>query len=182
MTMEEIVERERLVTALRENGIRFLAGGDGAGAKSDRLSPSELIGNLARHPDPRLRLSLTSLFLLHPDWAVHVPAVVATLDLRAAQELQARYMAAVYLQRTWRTRLGFYLGDFETLPDLYSQALGLPPPDERFGKTGLVALAEWHASHSEYPFNRLASYHKAADLLFGQLIAEARQREFAATG
>ena len=167
------------MTGLAQNGIRFLAGGD---AEANRLSPMELIAGLARHPDPRLHLALTSLFLLHPEWAIHVPSIAATLDGAALVELQARYMAAVYLQRWWRTRLGFYLDDFPLLLDLYSHALGLPSPDERFGKTGLVALADWHAQHSAYPFNRLASYHKSADLLFGQLIAEARQHEFATTG
>jgi len=178
--MERDGERERLVTALQENGICFLAGGT-EGGESAGLSPTALIAGLANDSDPRLRLALTALFLLHPDWAEYVPGVVATLDEAAARELQARYMAAVYLQRLWRTRLGFYLGDFRVLPDLYSRLLGLPPADERYGKTGLVALAEWHARHSAYPFNRLASYRKAADLLFGQLKAEARQHEFAST-
>ena len=35
--------------------------------------------------------------------------------------------------------------------------------------------------HMGLPFNRLASYHKAADLLFGQWQAEARQNELATT-
>lgn len=174
--------RERLAAALREYGIRFLAGGDEARADATRLSPTALIAGLASHPDPRLHLALTALFLLHPDWAAYVVGVVATLDDAAAVELKARYMAAVYLQRLWRTRLGFYLGDFQTLPDLYSRELGLPPVDKRFGKTGLVALAEWHARHSEYPFNRLASYQKALELLVGQLRAEARHNEFTTTG
>ncbi|MBI4785703.1 MAG: hypothetical protein HY782_01475 [Chloroflexi bacterium] len=172
-------ERDRLVAALAQNGIRFLAGG---GAEANHLSPAELIASLARHLDPRLHLALTSLFLLHPDWAIYVPSIAATLDGAALVELQARYMAAVYLQRRWRTRLGYYLDDFPLLPDLYGRALGLPSPDERFGKTGLVALADWHAQRSAYPFNRLASYHKSAELLFGQLIAEARHHELATTG
>ncbi len=176
--MEYDVERERLVSALAENGVRFLAGGD---AEARHLSPSELIAGLACHPDPRLHSGLTALFLLHPDWSTCVPSISETLKGAALLELQVRYMAAVYLQRMWRTRLSFYLGDFQMLPDLYSLEWGLPSPEERFGKTGLVALADWHTQRSAYPFNRLASYGRSADLLFGQLIAEARHHELATT-
>lgn len=146
------------------------------------MTPAALITGLASHRDPRLHLALTALFLLHPDWSACVPDLVAALAGSARAELQARYMAAVYLQRFWKTRLGFYLGQFPALPDFYSHELGLPPADVRYGKPGLIELAEWHARHSAFPFNRLASYHKAADLLFGQWHAEARQNEFAAAG
>ncbi len=176
--MEDDAERGRLVAGLAESGIRFLAGG---AAEARPLSPRELIAGLARHPDPRLHSALTALLLLHPDWSKDVPSIAEMLKGAALVELQARYMAAVYLQRMWRTRLSFYLGDFQRLPDLYSRELGLPSPEERFGKTGLVALADWHRQRSAYPFNRLAEYSKSADLLFGQLIAEARRHELATT-
>ncbi len=175
-------ERDRLVAVLRANGIRFLASGEELVDESFALEPPALIAGLASDPDPRLHLALTSLFLAHPAWAEFVPDVAAMLDGSAALELKARYMAAVYLQRFWRTRLESYLGQFPALPDLYSRALGLPPADERFGKVGLIELAEWHVRHSTFPFNRLASYHKAADLLFGQWQAEARQHEHATAG
>lgn len=171
------MERETLIAALAENGIRFLAG---SGVKSAALDSAELMAELVSHPDPRLHSALTALFLLHPDWAGLVPGVAARLAGAPLVELQARYMAAVYLQRLWRTRLGLYLGNFETLPDLYSSMLGLPSPNERFGKSGLAALADWHTQHSVYPFNRLASYQKSIELLFGQMQAEAH--EFATTG
>ena len=49
-------------------------------------------------------------------------------------------MAAVYMQRHWKSRLGLYLDDITILPDLFSQQMGLPPPEERFGKTGQLSL------------------------------------------
>ncbi len=165
------MEREQLVAALREYGIRFLADGE---ARAEHLAPPELIAALVRDADPRLHLALTDLFLLHPSWANFVSFVQPQLDEKAKRELQARYMAAVYLQRRWSTRLGFYLDAFLLLPDLFSYELGLPTPDERFGKAGLVALAQWHARASDVPCNYLASYYKSADLLFGQFIAEAK--------
>jgi len=177
-----ISEKDRLVAALYEHGIHFLVGGEGIPAALARISSLDIIIALAADPDPRLRLALTSLFLLHPEYAQEVRRALGSLDGTARLELQARYMAAVYLQRMWRTRLGYYLSDFQLLPDLFSAELGLPKPDERFGKTGLLALAEWHSRQSPIPFNRLASYNKAADLLFGQLRAEAHRHELATAG
>jgi hypothetical protein len=86
-------------------------------------------------------------------------------------------MAAVDLQRLWWTRLTFYLGDFQALPDLYAEALRLPPADERYGKTGLYALADWQAERSPYPFNYLAAYGQVVNLLCEQLKLEAEHRE-----
>ncbi len=172
------MERERLVSALRGQGIRFLAGGDESVIE---MPPPDLIGALAEHRDARLHLAMTSLFLLHSEWGALVPNIIEALPGKARIELRARYMAAVYLQRMWRTRLGYYLGEFSALPDYFSAALGLPPADERFGKPGLHALAEWHALQSEFPYNHLASYEKALELLIGQLKAEAGRNEFAAT-
>ena len=173
----EQISRERLVAALRAEGIRFLAGAD----ISDDLPPRELIMGLASHSDPRLRSALTALFLAHPEFAAEVARVLSIVDHSAAIELQARYMAAVYLQRLWRTRLSYYLGDYATLPDLFSRAMGLPRPDEHFGKLGLVELAEWHAQHAERTpaFNWLAAYQKIAEQYFGQLHAEAQTNEHA---
>jgi len=170
--------REQLVSALADEGIRFLAGGDDNN-RGARLAAKDLIRALAADPDPRLRLALTALFLSHPEYHVFVPGLASQLDGSAKIELQARYQAAVYLQRIWKTRLGYYLGDYQMLPDYFSRELGLPPPEERFGKTGLIALAEWHRDRSEFPFNRLASYQKSLELLIGQLRAEGRQLEFA---
>ncbi len=177
-----IPERDSLVAALEEYGIRFLMGGDGIPSALARISPDELIAKLAAHQDPRLRMALTALFLLHPEWASYVPEIAERLNGAALIELKARYMAAVYLQRMWRTRLRYYLGDYILLPDLFSAELGLPLPDERYGKTGLYALADWHQRHSRYPFNRLGSYNKALELLIGQLRAKAHQHEFATSG
>ncbi len=171
--------RDELVAALQAHGIRFLI--EGEDVSVDDIAPAEMIAELTRHPDPRLHLALTALFLAHPEYSQSVPRIAEILDEKDRLELQARYMAAVYLQRMWRTRLSFYLNDFVELPDLYSRELNLPSPNERYGKLGLIALAQWHARQSPYQFNRLASYYKSADLLFGQWIAEVRQHEFETT-
>ena len=171
--MEEI-SHERLIAALRAQGIRYLA--DGADISGD-LSARDLIAGLASHSDPRLRSALTPLFFAHPEFATEVPRILPIVDSSAAIELQARYMAAVYLQHFWRTRLSYYLGDYAALPDLFSRDMALPLPDEHFGKLGLAALAEWHAEHSTGKFNRLASYQKTVEQFIGQLRAEAHPHE-----
>ncbi len=174
-----ISERDRLAAALGEYGVRFLVGSDGIPSALAHLTPIDLIASIASNQDPRLRMALTALFLLHPDWSSHVPGIAERLNGGALIELKARYMAAVYLQRRWKTRLGYYIENPGELPDYFSAELGLPPANERFGKPGLYALAEWHAKRSDYPYNRLASYEKALELLIGQLRAETRQHEFA---
>lgn len=164
------VERETLVAALREQGIRFLAPSD---AQPDEpITSQTLIGQLASSEDARLRVSLVPLFILHPPLAQWVAAALHKLDESAQRELMAAYMAAVYLQRMWSVRLGFYLPHVAWLPDLFSVQMGLPSPDERYGKAGLHALADWRAARSPYPFNWLASWQHVMDLLFEQLKQE----------
>jgi hypothetical protein len=173
-------DRETLVAELREQGITYLAPSD-AQATEKFSSKEELIIALLNQPDSRLQLALVSLFIRHPDWAVLAPNLEKKISSAKFLELQTLYMAAVYLQRLWWTRLGFYLEDLPLLPDLYSAQLGLPPADERFGKVGLYALADVWAARSPYPFNRLASFNKTMDLFFEQLKLESRSHESAAT-
>ncbi len=175
--VETKVGRDTLVAALRERGIRYLAPSDAQAGDAAALAPQELIAHLAAQADARLRLSLIPLFILHPDWADLAPRAAAQLDEPAQTELMACYTAAVYLQRQWNIRLGLYLPAVSSLPDWFSERMGLPSPDERHGKVGLYALADWHAAHSPYPFNWLASYRRVMEQLFDQLKQEARQRE-----
>jgi hypothetical protein len=166
-----LYQRESLVAELRERGIKFLAPSD-AKAVESISSDEELMVALLASPDARLQLALVTLFIRHPELADGVSALVRKLSPLQALELQTLYMAAVYLQRLWLTRLSFYLGEFSLLPDLYSRQLDLPPADERFGKAGLHALAEVWAARSPYPFNRLASLNKMMELFFEQLKLE----------
>ncbi len=169
-------QRETLVAALRGWGITYLAPSD---ARSTETIPSaeDLIIALLTQPDSRLQLALVMLFIRHPDLADCVPALIKKSAPALALELKTLYLAAVYLQRLWLTRLSFYLDDISLLPDLYAQELKLPPAEERFGKTGLVLLAETWSARSQYPFNRLASLNKTMDLFFEQLKMERTSRE-----
>jgi hypothetical protein len=167
--------RETLVAALRERGVAYLTPSD---AKLEQpIDDESLIASLATHPEARLRQAWIALFLLQPQLAPLVPSLRGELEPRAAQELTAYYMAAMYLQTMWRTRLGYYLESFPELPDYFSGELELPKARELHGKAGLYALADWHASQSTFRFNHLSAYEGVADLLFQSLKLKRRQYE-----
>jgi hypothetical protein len=170
--------RNTLIAELRERGVTYLSPGD-AVATEPLASDGDLIIALLEQPDSRLHLALVPLFIRRPDLAQIVPGLVSQLSAESALTLQTLYMAAVYLQRLWRTRLSYYLPDLTLLPDLYAGHLNLPPANERFGKAGLHALAEAWTARSPYPFNRLASLNRVIDLFFEQLKLEASTDEHA---
>lgn len=164
-------QRETLVAELKERGITYLAPSD-AQATEVVSSDEALISALLASPDARLQLALVTLFIRHSHLAAHLPDLIKKIPPAQTLDLQTLYMAAVYLQRLWATRLSFYLDDMSLLPDLYSTQLNLPPADERFGKVGLYALAEAWTARSPYPFDRLASLNKTMELFFEQLKLE----------
>jgi hypothetical protein len=172
----DLNEHDQLVAKLRESGVRYLVPTDARADESQPLNTLDLLNRLAEIGDPRLRHSMIGLFILHSNWADFAEQLAALLQGAARIELIAHYMAAVYLQRMWRTRLSFYL-DVQLLPDLFSKQLDLPSPEDRFGKTGLHALANWHAAQTNPAFNHLSSYEHVMDLLFDQLEREASAHE-----
>jgi hypothetical protein len=157
--------RAVLVASLHDWDIDILQPGDGS-PTPDRLDPPALIAALAADADPRLRTVLAVLFVRHPELSRWVPDLAIALSSEAGSTLRRHYTAAVYLQRLWRSRLALYLPDAPLLPDWFSRELGLPSPEERFGKVGLYVLA------ARSPYNLRASYDRMMALLFDQLRAE----------
>lgn len=170
--------RESLVTQLREQGVTYLAPSDGV-ISGDPLPMEALVSAVLRQADTRLHLALIPLFLRNPALANCVADLVEELEPATARELQTLYMAAVYLQRHWRSRLGFYLNANELLPDLFSETLGLPAADERFGKLGLHTLADQWQVRSPYPFDRLADLNRTMELFFEELKLEGMEDRYA---
>jgi hypothetical protein len=173
----EEAARDRLVAALRQRGVDYLAPSD---AQGDPLDDAALIATLAAHDDPRLRQSLIALFLVHPERAPLVPALRASLPGPAATELVAHYMAAVYLQTMWAIRLGHYQAPLLPLPDYFSLELGLPRPNELYGKAGLHALADWHTAHRSEHGNPLSEYEGVFSLIIERIKSRARPHVAAA--
>ena len=165
------IDRETLVAELRQLGVTYLAPSD-AVASTKLPSNDALLAAILDQSDFRLKLALIPLFIRRPDLAQRVPPLVDRLDASLSLELQTLYTAAVYLQRLWKTRLEFYLTQTTFLPDLYSRTLGLPSPNERFGKTGLYELTDAWKGRSRYPFNRMASLSTVMELFFAQLKLE----------
>lgn len=171
-------DRETLVAELRERGVAYLAPSD-ALSVDPPPNDSELILALLEQTDSRLRMGLVPLFIRHPWLAADVERLAAEIAPSLRLELQTYYMAAVYLQRLWKSRLGFYLDKSILLPDLYSQEMGLPPADERFGKVGLYELADAWKERSRYPFDRLAEINQTFEHFVGQLETEGFRPEYA---
>ena len=174
-------QRETLVGALREMGVSYLVPSD-AVSEPALACPETLLRALLRQPDSRLQLAIVPLFLRNPTLASCVPLLVARLDANLSLELRTLYMAAAYLQRHWQSRLGLYLDDMSMLPDLFSEQMGLPSPEERFGKTGLYELADAWQARSTFPFARLEALNRTIDLFFEQLKLEKAPQSNASTG
>jgi hypothetical protein len=170
-------ERDRLVAALRERGVDYLAPSD---ARGEPLEDQALIAALAGHEDPRLRQALIALFLVRPELAPLALKLSQSLEQPAATELVAHYLAAVYLQSMWLTRLGHYQSPVVRLPDFFSEERGLPHPDELYGKAGLHALAKWHAEHSAEHGNHLSEYEGVFSLIIDRIKSRARRNVAAA--
>lgn len=178
--MKLVTDRETLVAALTRHGVDWLAPSDAIGGEG--LEPHLLIASLAAHADPRLRAALTGLFILRPEVSAFLSAALRELNSEARDELTARYMAAVYLQRLWRTRLALYLGEFPDLPPLVPESLGLPGAGHGYGKIGLHALAHWHQRRSPAPYNRLAEYNRQMEHVIAALKMREHRHEPAAAG
>lgn len=160
---QKIDNTEALVGALNRRGVRILTGGSNSAPDP---GDSGLIGALAASEEPRVRNSLAILLVVHPELDPDLMDALLVVDDASALELRSQHAAAVYLQRFWRTRLAMYLPDLATLPDRFTDNLGLPSPDDDFGKWGLLELS------SRSGFNLFASYDHLMEELFGQLNRE----------
>jgi hypothetical protein len=169
--------REHLVAALHWRDMCYLAPtptGD-----EPHLTDSELIVGLAASRDGRLRFALAGLFLRHPEVAEIAAAMLdtRTIDLAGAtvrrreplvvtdavwDEVRRQYVAALYLQRLWRTRLRLAHGPTPLIPERYTAALGLPGAAELNGERGLRVLTE------DSTFNDWSSYEQVVDMICDQ--------------
>lgn len=143
---------DQLVSELWAQDVRFILG-----SKPDHppsLPPARLIAALTESREARLQLSLIPLFLRHPEFAIHVNAVVKKINPEYQLILKCFYSAAVWLEQKHLSR--------KELPDLFSKELGLslnPNPEEN-----LRALAKRQRELSGSHINWLGTYQHAADI------------------
>jgi hypothetical protein len=166
---------DRLIAELRARGITFLTGGDDPALAEEvaraPLPPAMLLRALAACPEPSVRDATIALLLLHPALAEHLPPEDLSTD-DTTEQLITLALAAVYLQRMWRTRLTFALGKAPWLPARYWSMRGLPDPtgapDGANGELGLRALAVRERQHSHRPFHYLSMWQQQVDHLVAQ--------------
>ncbi|MCL5994811.1 MAG: hypothetical protein M1546_02005 [Chloroflexi bacterium] len=163
--------RDDLVAGLHARGVCYLAptpNGD-----ETPLTGDELIAGIAQADDARLRFALAGLFLLHPELAAQAASLVDAagappLPESARDEIRKQYVAAMYLQRLWRTHLRLHFGEAPLIPEHFIQEMGLPLPNVMHGELGLRTLCE------RSPYNDWSSYQQVIDLLSSQPCAEPR--------
>jgi uncharacterized nucleotidyltransferase DUF6036 len=136
------------------------------------LQPAEFVAALARSSDPRVRDTLISLLLLHPDLANVTTNAIETArlsgDEQTAEQLITLALAALYLQRMWRETL--FLADVSArAPEepfgAYWRERGLPAPQVDFGEAGLRALAEWERGRTGLAANYASDWDNQVDHL-----------------
>ena len=152
--------RDDLVAGLHARGVCYLTPTPHGDEKP--LSDDELIAGIAQADDARLRFALAGLFLLRPDLALRAVALEPTLAPEARDELRKQYVAAMYLQRLWRTHLRLQFGETPLIPEHFTRELDLPAPDVMHGEFGLRTLCE------RSPYNDWSSYQQVIDLLGAQ--------------
>ena len=131
------------------------------------MTDEELIIGLAGTNDARLRFALSGLLLMHPELADVFSAVIDSRHIRFVPknilaEIQKHYLAALYLQRMWRTRLRLTFGDSPLIPERFIEELKLPHADAMHGELGLHHLTNGSV------FNDWSSYQQVVDLLCEQ--------------
>lgn len=153
MSRTAVITGDQITDALRALNINFILGGNIQNAFMHK-SPARLIAALAESEESRLRLSLIPLFLEHPEFASKVGTAAKNLSPAARLTLQCYYTAALWLAKKYQPRI--------TLPDHFSQELGLSPasdPDQN-----LRELANRHKELSGRRVNWLGTYLHAAQV------------------
>ncbi len=159
-----------LTAELQAHGLAFLVGRHPAPA-SPRLSSAQLLANLARQEDARLRVALVALFLSNTAVTDAVPVALSQLDDETRMTLKVYYTAAVILQVKYAERLRSLSLGWRPLPDLFSQELGLSTAGDP--QMRLQQLGQLHHRVSGLTANWPGTYEYAALRLIRRLEKEA---------
>jgi hypothetical protein len=140
----EAETRDDLVDRLHAAGIRYLGGGHASlpAQPVPAASVETLIAGLARSGDARLRTALVALLLRNPHQAPAALRLAQTLDdPQTARYIRVSVLAAAALQHTWAFSLDLYLPGWRPIDAAATAlSLGVPQPDEDYGRATLIAL------------------------------------------
>ncbi len=156
--LSESFTNAQLASALATCGVPFVWHEE----TSVHLTPEELLTNLARSDEARLRLALIPLLLTHPTFATTVADVYEQLSGDAAITLRFYYTAARLLQKGFASHPQEFEAKVEQLPPLFYPALVNPDED-------LHKLAILHAVDSGRSLNWYGSYQHAAQRYLRQI-------------
>lgn len=161
-----MMNNNHLVHDLDRLGIPFVRT-EAEPASAAPIPPVTLLAGLAASDEARLRLALIPLLLVHPEYAAHATEAAAQLSPAARLVFICYYTAAMLLQQIHAERLQTLIGPRPSLPDHFSDELGLTktgPPFQR-----LQRLAVRHTVLSNYPINWLGTYQHGAERLLVHL-------------
>ena len=125
-----------------------------------------LILGLSQTKDARLRFALAALLLIHPHLAERVNHLSTHAQNNTRDELRKQYLAAMYLQRMWRTRLRMAFGETALIPQRFTDDMSLPAAEAMNGELGLYHLTE------KSLFNDWSSYEQVIELICEQPCAQ----------
>jgi hypothetical protein len=167
MGMQGKFSENQLVDELWARDVRFLMGSQSS--PIPLLAPANLIASLAERTNARVRFSLISLFLRHPELSTEVQNANNLLLLQTNHRnvLRFYYTAAVFLQRKYKQQLTRLLGKQPELPDLFSSILGVR--HESNPDLALKQMAKQHQVLSGQAVNWLGIYEHAAEVWLKQM-------------
>ncbi len=156
---------QRIVESLRAHGVRHLSLLE-APSDAPPLPLPELVDEVLRASDPRLRQSLVPLLLTHPDYGPLVRERIDRLPADLADRAKRLYVVAAAAQRMWRSRLEWILGRQPLLAPAYEEDLQVPDLDQAYGRAAFLAVAD--DEEARYGYNARAGY----EALIDQVLAE----------
>lgn len=166
---EFVVSENDLLHELAARNVHVVTGSQQEEADA-RLPTAVLLAGLVQQGDARLHLALIALLLAQPEAGMAVPEALHYLNPMQQTKLKLFYTAAVLLQQIYQDQLRQYVQNWQWLPDLFADSLGVDvtavPEDQ------LLQLGQRHQELIDVRANWPGSYRYAAKRLLSRLSRE----------
>lgn len=135
-----------------------------------------LILDLAYAPAARLRDALVALLFRRPEYAPIAVEVAGALPAAdpARLVLRASVLVAASLQRAWSFTLDIYMPGWRRIDGAIAALLGVPSPDENYGRPCLHAVSRLLARGQPFPYDYARGWQDVAELVLEDMRVEAR--------